>query len=116
MSNTEPLKKGQEVFLKRPVSIYAQVIGPREGDFGLPAEQVSYAVQILPLKQYYLPDDLEPADQPQPKQARLESMSTEWVAELAHFNEIAGRWLANQSDTVLAKEVSESLVKLGFLV
>ena len=60
MSNIEPLKEGQEVFLKRPGQIYAKVIRPLQEDLGLPPEQVRHAVQILPLEQFYQAGDLEP--------------------------------------------------------
>jgi HSP20 family protein len=60
MSTFEPLQPGQEVFLKRPIQVYAKVIRPLQEDSGLPPEQVRYAVQILPLEQFYPADDLEP--------------------------------------------------------
>ena len=71
MSNFEPLKAGQAVFLKRPAQIYAEVIGPHQSDLGLPAEQVQYAVQLLPLEQHYLREDLETAAQPLPRKSQV---------------------------------------------
>lgn len=64
MSEMEPLKAGQEVFLKRPVQIYAKVIGVREVDLGWPGGQVQYAVQLLPIEQSYPLEDLEIANRP----------------------------------------------------
>jgi hypothetical protein len=116
MLNPVPLKKGQEVLLKRPRYIYAEVLNPSEGDFGSPAMPESYVVRLLPLEQHYLPEDLELAEPPQTKRGRLERMSLEWVKELARCNEVARRWVINQGDASLSKELSESMVKLGFAV
>ena len=117
MPNHEPLKKGQEVFITRPVHIYANVLDTREGKFGLPQEEVAYGVRLQPLKQYYRLEDLEPSDTPELKPTgRLDYMSAEWIEEPTRFNNVAGRWLVNKSDTDLARQVSESLVKLGFLI
>jgi HSP20 family protein len=66
MSIFEPLQPGQEVFLKRPIQVYAKVIRPLQEDAGLPPEQVRYAVQILPLEQFYSAGDLELTQRPQP--------------------------------------------------
>jgi len=81
MSNIEPLKEGQEVFLKQPLQIYARVIGPVEVDPGMHGEQALYAVQLLPLVQYYLAQDLEPAQQPQTVIAQQEFLTLETVEE-----------------------------------
>ncbi len=59
MPYQEPLKKGQEVFVRRPIQVYATVIGPR--DFGAPDGTDVYCVQLQPLKQYYSSEDLEPS-------------------------------------------------------
>lgn len=63
MPNHEPLKKGQEVFIKRPVQIFATVIGSPSEAAG------SYCVRLQPLKQYYLLEDLEPSQRPVSKPA-----------------------------------------------
>jgi HSP20 family molecular chaperone IbpA len=73
MSEMEPLKEGQEVFLKRPIQIYAKVIGVREVDLGWPGGQVQYAVQLLPLEQSYPLEDLEIANRPQTVEAPVEA-------------------------------------------
>jgi len=65
MLNSQPLKPGQEVFLKRPIQIYARVIGPCEGDWGLPDGEAPYAVELMPLAQFYLAEDLEISGRPQ---------------------------------------------------
>jgi HSP20 family protein len=59
MPNIEPFKEGQEVFLKRPMQIYARVIGALEGESRIPGGLLCYAVQLLPLEQIYLAEDLE---------------------------------------------------------
>jgi HSP20 family molecular chaperone IbpA len=58
MPDREPLKKGQEVFIRRPIQIYATVIGPPRDETGL------YCVKLRPLNQYYALNDLEPAQNP----------------------------------------------------
>ena len=114
MWKIEPLKKGQEVFLKRPVQIFAKVIGPREGDVGLPDEQVHYAVQLIPLEQYYLPEDLELAQQPQPRKSRVDYMSPEWIEELAHFNEVAPNLSAGDPFFDLAQEINNLIASRAY--
>jgi HSP20 family molecular chaperone IbpA len=74
MPNIEPFKEGQEVFLKRPTQIYAKVIGALEGDSGSPGGLLCYAVQLLPLEQIYLPEDLELSRRPQPAQPQAEDV------------------------------------------
>src|ERR1700730_829961 len=88
MPNIEPLKEGQEVFLRRPIQIYAKVIGRHEGDLGWPEEQVRYAVQLLPLEQYYLPEDLEPSQRPQPTESLLDIVTPESVEEPSPLTEL----------------------------
>jgi hypothetical protein len=102
MSNFEPLREGQEVFLKRPVQIFAKVIGPRASDWGLPEEQVYYAVQLMPLEQYYLPEDLELANQLQPKNYG----SPESTRERAPFSEAVLNLSAGNSFSELAQEIN----------
>ena len=46
MPYQEPLKKGQEVFVRRPIQVYATVIGPR--DFGVRTAQMSIAFSFSP--------------------------------------------------------------------
>jgi len=58
MANHEPLKKGQEVFIRRPIQIYARVIGPSGDEAG------GYRVKLQPLKQNYRLEDLEPSQRP----------------------------------------------------
>jgi HSP20 family protein len=58
MPNHEPLKKGQEVFIRRPIQIYATVLEPPRD------EAQGYCVRIHPLKQYYGSDDLEASQKP----------------------------------------------------
>ncbi len=57
MPQQYPLKKGQEVFVKRPVEIYANVVGAR--NWGLPDDANVCCVELKPATQYYLWDDLE---------------------------------------------------------
>jgi HSP20 family molecular chaperone IbpA len=68
MPNIQPFKEGQEVFLRRPMQIYARVIGTLEGESGVPGGLQCYAVQLLPLEQVYLAEDLELSRRPQPEQ------------------------------------------------
>jgi HSP20 family protein len=62
MPDRAPLRKGQEVFIRRPIQIYANVIGPR--DVESPNETESYCVKLQPLKQYYRAEDLETSERP----------------------------------------------------
>jgi hypothetical protein len=116
MAKPEQLKKGVEVSIKRPSHIHAEVLGPRPGDAGLPPEQVTYKVRILPLIQYLPPEDLELVDPSKEPNARLEYMSRDWTQELAHCNGLMQRFLENQNDKNLSNEVSQSLTRLGFFV
>jgi hypothetical protein len=88
MPNIEPFFEGQEVFLKRPIQIYAKVIGAFEGDSGLPGGLLCYAVQLLPLEQIYLPEDLEPSCRPQPAQPQPEDVSPKEAEEFAPAAEL----------------------------
>lgn len=106
MTNIEPLKEGQEVFLRRPIQIYAKVIGRHEDDLGLPEEQVRYAVQLLPLEQYYLPENLEPSQRPQPAELRVDSVTPESVDERAPLNEVAPSLSSGDPFFDLAQQIS----------
>jgi HSP20 family molecular chaperone IbpA len=88
MPNVEPYKEGQEVFLKRPIQIYAKVIGALEGDVGSPGGLACYAVQLLPLEQIYLPEDLEPSCRPQPTQSDPENESPKETDQFAPADEL----------------------------
>jgi HSP20 family protein len=88
MPNIEPLKEGQEVFLKRPIQIYAKVIGALDGDLGSPGGLLCYAVQLLPLEQIYLAEDLESSCRPQATQRPPEDVSPKDVEEFAHAAEL----------------------------
>jgi HSP20 family molecular chaperone IbpA len=68
MPDQYPLKKGQEVFVKRPVEIYGSVVGPR--DWGLPDDANVCCVELKPATQYYLWDDLEASQRPKVTPAR----------------------------------------------
>ena len=122
MWNIEPLKEGQEVFLKRPVQIYAKVIGLCESDLGLPAGQVRFAVELLPLEQYYLPEDLEFAQFLQPKKSRENDIIPEPVEHLAQFNEVTPNIsggdpffdLAQEVDRLITDRAYELYVSGGF--
>lgn len=81
MPNTEPFKEGQEVFLKRPIQIYAKVIGALEGESGLAGGLHCYAVQLLPLDQIYLAEDLELSRRPQPELPQPENIRPKKVDE-----------------------------------
>jgi HSP20 family protein len=65
MSNFDPLKNGQEVFVKRPLQVYANVIGP--GGYAPEDGAATYYVKLQPLKQYYRWEDLEPSAKPELK-------------------------------------------------
>jgi HSP20 family protein len=67
MPSQYPLKKGQEVFVKRPVEIYATVVGPR--DWGLPDDADVCRVELKRTTQYYLWEDLEASQRPRAKPA-----------------------------------------------
>jgi HSP20 family protein len=88
MPNIEPFIEGQEVFLKRPIQIYAKVIGAFEGDSGLPGGLLCYAVQLLPLEQIYLPEYLEPSCRPQPAQPQPEEVRSKGAGEFAPAAEL----------------------------
>lgn len=66
MSDSDPLYPGQQVFLKRPLQIYGTVIGRPVGDSQRPGDQVRYNVEIMPLEQIYLPEELELATEALP--------------------------------------------------
>jgi HSP20 family protein len=72
MGNHDPLKKGQEVFLKRPLQIYATVIGP--ADFGSDDSQI-YCLKLQPQTQYYRSEDLELSENPRLKAAAQRDFS-----------------------------------------
>ncbi len=107
MSNNQPLHPGQQVFLKRPVQIYAKVIGPRADDWGLPQEQVYYAVQLMPLEQYYLPEDLELANQPP-------NMTAENARDNARYNEVVLNLCTEDSLFVLAQEIHDRIARRAY--
>jgi HSP20 family protein len=107
MSNIEPLKAGQQVFLRRPVQVYAKIIGPCPS--GLPLEQMCYAVQLLPLEQYYLAEDLEPALISEIEQSQPEVASPPCVEEIAQGNESAQNVSADDPFFDLAQEI-DSLI------
>jgi HSP20 family molecular chaperone IbpA len=111
MPNTQPLKPGQEVFLKRPLQIYARVIGPCEGDWGLPDGQAPYAVELLPLEQYYLLEDLELSGRPQqqPVNSRLDPVAQEAPEEPAQISERAPNLSATDSFGDLAREINDRI-------
>jgi HSP20 family molecular chaperone IbpA len=114
MPNIEPLKEGQEVFLRRPIQIYAKVIGPHEGDLGLPEEQVRYAVQLLPLEQYYLPGDLEPSQRPQPAGSQPDPVTPESVEELATLSELTPSLSSGDPFFDLAQEISNAIASRAY--
>jgi len=107
MSNNQPLQEGQQVFLKRPVQIFAKVIGPRANDWGLPQEQVYYAVQLMPLEQYYLPEDLELANQPL-------NMTPENASDNARYNEVVLNLATGDSLFVLAQEIHDRIARRAY--
>src|SRR5579863_6903036 len=91
MPNIEPFKEGQEVFLKRPMQIYARVIGALEGESRAPGGLLCYAVRLLPLEQIYLAEDLEFSRRPQPEhagQTRAEEPSPKVAEEFAAAPEL----------------------------
>lgn len=124
MSNIEPLKPGQEVFLRRPVQIYATVTGTCEGDWGLPEEQVRYAVRLVPMEQLYLSQDLElsmraPANQAQANQmpanqAQLDYASAEPAMERGHFSEMVLNLGAGDSFFVDAQETDSLIARRAY--
>lgn|GEM_PF-2456810 len=109
-----PLKKDQEVRIKKPGIFIGKVLGPRPGDFGLPEEQTYYRVQIS-AEDYYLSTDLEPVVRPSAS-VMLERYSKEWLDELERFNEIGRQFLANPKDENLLRQWAESGTKLGFFI
>jgi HSP20 family molecular chaperone IbpA len=106
MPNNEPFKEGQEVFLKRPIQIYAKVIGAFEGDSGLPGGLLCYAVQLLPLEQIYLPEDLEPSCRPQPAQPQPEDVSPKEAEEFAPPAELEPSLSESEPFLALEGEIS----------
>jgi HSP20 family protein len=88
MPNTEPFIEGQEVFLKRPIQIYAKVIGALEGDLSLLGGLLCYAVQLLPLEQIYVPEDLEHSCRPQPVQSDQADVSPKEADQFAPAAEL----------------------------
>jgi hypothetical protein len=114
VAKPEELKKGVKVWIKAPKYIYADVIGPRPGDAGLPLNEVTYEIQIEPSVQYLPPDALELCDPPTNPDAPLKSFSREWTQELRHCGELAERALGTPADQELLDKIWESLTKLGF--
>jgi HSP20 family protein len=105
MSTIKPLKEGQEVFLKQPLQIYAKIIGPCEGVLGLQGEQTLYAVQLLPVVQYYLAQDLEPAQQPQAVDSPQEPVTPETVEDPSPTGEPGPNVSANDPFFDLGREI-----------
>lgn len=90
MSKHEPPKKGDEVLIESPHSIRAEVL--RAADPNVSADDAYCVVRVVPEKQYYRPAELEPVRTPEPERgSKLRLVSLEWVDELGHANEIAGR-------------------------
>jgi len=106
MSIIEPLQPGQEVFLKRPIQIYAKVIRPLQEDSGLPPEQVRYAVQILPIEQFYPANDLEPTQRPQLEKPPLASVTTEPDESATTLNELPQNISASDPFFDLTQEIN----------
>jgi len=106
MFNAQPFQPGQEVFLKRPIQIYARVIGPCDGDWGLPDGQAPYTVELLPLEQYYLPEDLELAGQLHQLKSRPEETKSETAKEPSPTSERAPTPSAVDSFGDLARETA----------
>jgi hypothetical protein len=116
VAKAEDLKEGVEVWIKEPAHIYAEVIGPRPGDAGLPPEEVNYMVRIQPNVQYLPAAALELSNPPKDPNAPLKRFSQEWLEELKRCRELAERSLANPSDKKLISEALESMKKLGWVV
>jgi HSP20 family molecular chaperone IbpA len=114
MSTFEPPYEGQEVFLKNPLQIYAKVIGPPREDLGLPAEQVRYAVQLLPLEQFYLAQDLEPAQRPQLEPSPREAANPETVEPPAPLNEVPRNASAGDPFFDLTQEIDNLIAARAF--
>jgi HSP20 family molecular chaperone IbpA len=114
MSNFETLKAGQAVFLKRPAQIYAEVIGPRESDLGLPAEHVQYAVQLLPLEQHYLREDLETAHQPLPRKSQVSEASAQSIEDPATLNEADTKVSAADPFSDLREEINTRIARRAY--
>ena len=111
-----PLKKDQEVLIKKPGILAGKVIGPRPGDVGLSEEETHYRVQICAEEpRYYLSADLEPLQQPSGS-GKLERYSKEWLDELKQFNKIGRQFLANPKDKNLVRQWAESGTKLGLYI
>jgi HSP20 family molecular chaperone IbpA len=107
MPNTQPLKPGQEVFLKRPIQIYAKVIGPCDGDWGLPEGEAPYAVELLPLAQFYLAEDLEISGRPQVVDPLPDTLIPQAAEDPGPVSERAPNFSARDSFGDLAREVND---------
>jgi hypothetical protein len=114
--NSEPLKVGQTVFLKQPRQVYAKVTGRRRADLGLPEEQAWYDVELIPRKQKCQREELELTDPLPPEIGHLLYLSPEWIEELGGLNDRVGVWCGNRDDQDLLKEVTASMIRLGFPV
>jgi HSP20 family molecular chaperone IbpA len=106
MPTFEPLQPGQEVFLKRPIQVYAKVIRPLQEDLGLPPEQMRYAIQILPLEQFYTADDLEPAQRPQLVSPPIVPSTSERVESAMLLNELPQNISASDPFFDLTQEIN----------
>jgi HSP20 family protein len=114
MSTFEPLHPEQEVFLKRPIQIYAKVIRPLREDLGLPAEHVQYAVQLLPLEQHYLREDLETADQPLPRKSQASDTSLQSIEDIVPLNEADTKVSAADPFSDLRQEINDRIARRAY--
>ncbi len=114
MSNTQPLKAGQEVFLKRPLQIYAKVVGACEDDPGLPEGQARYIVQLLPLEQIYLAENLEPAQRPHPTNSSVEEPGPEDAGESTQISEMTHNPSSGEPFFDLAQEINNLIAARAY--
>lgn len=103
---------GQQVLIKNPGSLLGIVLRAGSTDKDLPDGECGYMVRITTGDYFYLPGDLEPAEE---EDKTLAKYSAEWDAEMARFFEAGQRCLADNSDRVALDEFWESGRKLGLI-
>jgi len=114
MPNTEPFKEGQEVFLKRPIQIYAKVIGTLEGESGLTGGLRCYAVQLLPLDQIYLAEDLELSRRPQPELPQPQNVRPKKADDIGAASELEPNLSEEEPFHDLEQEINDLIAARAY--
>jgi hypothetical protein len=105
MAKHEELKSGVWVRVMQPHAQDGIVERPLPADAGLPPEERSYIVALMPNRQTHRQSSLELIDPPKRPQPRV----------MEQLREHAEAFQSNPNDPALAAQLIESLKRLGFL-